>query len=48
MSKILVLFHSNDGNKSKMASLVAEGAEQIEGAEVRCLAVDDASYEDLK
>ena len=47
MSKILVLFHSNDGNTSKMASLVTEGAEQIEGADVRCLSVDEATYEDL-
>ena len=48
MAKVLVLFHSNDGNTGKMADLVAEGAAEIEGTEVRKLSVDEASYKDLE
>ena len=47
MAKILILFHSNDGNTKKMADLVAEGAKQIPESEVRTLSVDEADYNDL-
>lgn len=48
MAKILVLFQSNDGNTAKMADLVAEGASTIDGAEIRCLSVKEATYSDLE
>ena len=47
MAKILVLYHSNDGNTAKMAKLVAEGALSLEGTEVKELSVKEATYEDL-
>ena len=47
MAKILVLYHSNDGNTSKMAQFVSEGAQEIANAEVRLLSVEEASYDDL-
>ncbi len=33
--KILVLYHFNSGNTREMAQLVAEGAGQLDGADVR-------------
>jgi hypothetical protein len=35
MGKVLVLYHSASGNTARMAGLVAEGAGQIAGTEVR-------------
>lgn len=35
MTKILVLYHSNTTNTQRMAELVAEGAQQLDDAEVR-------------
>jgi len=44
--KIAIIYHSESGNTKKMAQLVKEGCEEIEGVEARCMAVDevDASY----
>ena len=47
MGKILVLFDSASGNTSKMAALVAEGAESIAGSEVRLRRVDEARPDDV-
>lgn len=47
MGKVLVLYYSKDGNTAKMATYIEEGARQIEGIEVRMVAVDKASTDDL-
>ena len=36
MGKVLVLYDSASGNTAKMAALVAAGAADIPGTEVRC------------
>ena len=46
-NQILVLYDSKSGNTAKMAALVAEGARQIEGTEVRLRSVDEATAEDV-
>lgn len=48
MPKIFVLYHSNSGNTKKMAELVAEGAQQLSGTEVRLKDVSIADHEDLE
>jgi NAD(P)H dehydrogenase (quinone) len=48
MGRILVLFQSNSGNTARMAEMVAEGARQVDGVEVRLLGVDQATADDLK
>jgi NAD(P)H dehydrogenase (quinone) len=45
--KILVLYHSNSGNTRQMAQLVAAGAGQLEGAEVRLKDIASADHTDL-
>jgi NAD(P)H dehydrogenase (quinone) len=47
MGKILILYHSNSGNTAKMAALVAEGARDVPGSEVRLREVDVASADDV-
>lgn len=47
MNNILVLFDSLSGNTAKMAELVAEGAQSIEGVEVRVRSIDDATADDV-
>lgn len=47
MAKILVLYHSNSGNTQKMAELVAEGARQHSGAEVRLKHISAADHRDI-
>jgi NAD(P)H dehydrogenase (quinone) len=47
MGKVLVLYHSASGNTAAMARLVAEGASQIPGTEVRVRAVPEATPEDV-
>lgn len=47
MNKILVLFDSQTGNVASMAALVAEGARQVPGTEVRVLSVDQATADDV-
>ena len=47
MGKILVLYHSASGNTTKMAGLVAEGAGQISGIEVRVRDIASAVPEDV-
>ena len=46
-NRILVLYDSLSGNTSKMAEYVAEGAQSIEGIEVRIRSLDDATAEDV-
>lgn len=48
MPKILILFHSNDGSTQQMAHLIAEGTQQIDKVELRCLSVSEATYSDLQ
>jgi len=47
MGKVLVLYHSASGNTGKMAELVAAGASEIPGIEVRTREVDAATPEDV-
>ena len=47
MGKVLVLYHSASGNTARMAELVAEGAGQIPGTEVRTRDVDAATPDDV-
>ena len=47
MGNILVLYHSATGNTKKMAALVAEGAAQVHGSDVRVRAVGEATKEDV-
>lgn len=45
--KILVLYDSASGNTAKMAALVAEGAREVPGVEVRLRHVDEATADDV-
>jgi NAD(P)H dehydrogenase (quinone) len=45
--KILVLYHSNSGNTRQMAELVAEGASQLDGADIRLRDIAAADHTDL-
>jgi len=47
MGNILILYDSATGNTTAMAHLVAEGAQQVSGTEVRVKTVDEASGEDV-
>jgi len=47
MGRILVLYDSATGNTEKMALLVAEGASQVEEAEVRIRSVSEATADDI-
>ena len=47
MSRILVLYDSKTGNVARMAQLVAEGAQTVEGTEVRIRSVDEATADDV-
>ncbi len=47
LAKILVLFHSNTGNTARMAALVAEGAGQLPGVEVRLKEISMADHRDV-
>ena len=46
MTKILVLYHSNTTNSQRMAELVAEGAQQLDDAEVRLRSIEEADHTD--
>lgn len=46
--KISVIYHSETGNVQKMAELVAEGARQVEGADVRLMPVDSPDKDYLE
>ena len=39
--KIAIVYHSQTGNVAKMAELVKEGCEAINGIEARCMSVED-------
>lgn len=47
MAKILVLYYSKGGNTRNMATLVADGAAEVTGAEVRLKSIDEAAADDL-
>eukprot|EP00515_Schizochytrium_aggregatum_P020193 CAMPEP_0202118874 /NCGR_PEP_ID=MMETSP0965-20130614/43367_1 /ASSEMBLY_ACC=CAM_ASM_000507 /TAXON_ID=4773 /ORGANISM="Schizochytrium aggregatum, Strain ATCC28209" /LENGTH=852 /DNA_ID=CAMNT_0048688797 /DNA_START=56 /DNA_END=2618 /DNA_ORIENTATION=+ len=48
MGRILVLYHSITGCVEQMAELVAEGAREIPGMEVRLRSCDEATHEDVR
>ncbi|MCA9185898.1 MAG: flavodoxin domain-containing protein [Pirellulaceae bacterium] len=48
MARVLVLFHSNSGNTRRMAELVADGARQLDGTEVRLKDISAADDKDLE
>ena len=39
--KIAIIYHSETGNTERMARLVVEGCESVEGVEARCMSIDD-------
>lgn len=47
MGKVLVLYDSATGHTKRMAELVAEGAGEVDGTEVRLLHIDQAEKEDV-
>ena len=47
MGKILVIYDSRTGNTAQMAAYVAEGAQAIDGMDVRLLSVDEATVDDV-
>ncbi|MDH7564252.1 MAG: NAD(P)H-dependent oxidoreductase [Candidatus Bathyarchaeota archaeon] len=47
MVKILIVYHSRTGNTEKMAKAVAEGAQQVKGAEVVVKRVEQTAVNDL-
>jgi NAD(P)H dehydrogenase (quinone) len=48
MTRVLVLFESNNrGYTREIATLFAESAASVPGAEVRCLSVEEATIDDL-
>ena len=38
--KVAIIYHSETGNTERMARLVQEGCEKVEGVEARCFAID--------
>ncbi len=38
--KIAIIYHSESGNTERVAALVAEGANAVEGVEARCMKID--------
>lgn len=48
VTKVLVLYHSNSGNTRRMAELVADGAELVDGSEVRLRDISEADHTDLE
>lgn len=47
MARILVLYHSNTGCTQRMAELIAGGASQLEGTDVRLRGITEADHTDL-
>lgn len=47
MTIVLVLDHSNTQNTRQMAELVAEGARQLDGSDVRLKNIEEADHTDL-
>ena len=47
MGNILIVYDSHGGYTQKMAELVAEGAAEIPGSEIRMRLVEDATSEDI-
>lgn len=44
---ILIAYDSYRGHTEKLAQAIAEGADSLDGAEVRCLSVSEATEDDL-
>ncbi|MEJ2054081.1 MAG: flavodoxin family protein [Calditrichaceae bacterium] len=47
MGKILILYHSKEGNTKKMAEYIAEGVKQIPDTELRVKSVAEADRNDI-
>jgi NAD(P)H dehydrogenase (quinone) len=47
MGKILILYDSETGNTAKMAQLVADGAAEIDGMEIRLRSIGEATADDV-
>lgn len=39
--KVSIIYHSESGNTKKMAELVKEGCQKVEGIEVKCISIDN-------
>jgi len=48
MGNILILFDSTTGNTKQMAQYVAEGANQVNGTQIKLLSVDEATHENIQ
>ena len=47
MGNVLVLYYSKDGSTAKMARLIAEGAADVPGSDVRARSIAEATREDV-
>ena len=47
MGKVLVQYYSESGHTKEMAELVAEGAAQVPGIEVRLRSIAECTLEDV-
>ncbi len=47
MAKLMIIYYSRTGNTKEMAEEVTKGARVVEGVEVVCKEVDEATSEDL-
>jgi NAD(P)H dehydrogenase (quinone) len=47
MGRVLILYDSATGHTAKMAELVAEGVDEVEGMEIRVRSVDVATADDV-
>ncbi|MBN1123091.1 MAG: flavodoxin family protein [Anaerolineae bacterium] len=47
MGKVLILYHSEDGNTGKMAKYIAEGAAEVPDIDIRVKSIDEASRDDI-
>lgn len=44
--KVAVVYHSQTGNTARMADIIAQGAQSVEGAEARAISITDMSEAD--
>jgi len=47
MAKMVIIYYSRTGNTEKMAEEVAQGARAVEGVEVECRKVEEATNDDF-
>jgi len=45
--KLSIIYHSKSGNTKAIAQIMADGAQSVEGTEVRCMSIDEVDKEFL-